>query len=149
VGSSARRTWRRRGLPERLLLPPPPRDPVLAERYAQLPFERRRALAGAVRRGGPVAGSAHDRALVRGLADARIATRSRLYVGALVLGWLVWMTVFGVGRTSLPGPEQRWLWIGLAAGVVVAVPAVVSAHRRVLRARSVVTGMQVRPGGRP
>lgn len=39
---------------------------------------------------------------------------------ALLLGWLVLMTVWGVGRSGFPDRVQWFLAIGIAAGVVTA-----------------------------
>jgi hypothetical protein len=126
---------RRTLLPERLLLPPAPRDPDLAARWRSLPFERRRALAlHAVRGGTPTVGGPQDRELVRALAEARVATAWRLQVSALVLGWLVLMTVWGFGRSTFPADEGRWRLGGLVLGAVVWVAAAVLARRRVRRA---------------
>jgi hypothetical protein len=127
---------RRRSLvPERLLLPPAPRDPELAARWRSLPFERRRALAlTAVRGGTPTAGTDHDGELIQALAHARIATGWRLQVAALVLGWLVLMTVWGFGRSTFPADGARWQLAGLVLGGVVWAAGAVVARGRVRRA---------------
>jgi hypothetical protein len=125
---------RRTLLPERLLLPPAPRDPELAARWRSLPFERRRALAlHAVRGETPTVGDPQDGELVHALAEARVATAWRLQVAALVLGWLVLMTVWGFGRSTFPADEGRWQLAGLVLGAVVWVAAAVLARRRVRR----------------
>jgi hypothetical protein len=128
---------RRSLLPERLLLPPRPRDPDLAARWAALPFERRRRLAVAALRGtAPAADAdAEDRSLVRALAQARVATGWRLQVAALVLGWLVLMTIWGFGRSTFPADGARWRTAGLVAGGLVWLLAALLAHRRIRRAR--------------
>jgi hypothetical protein len=126
---------RRTLVPERLLLPPAPRDPELAARWRSLPFERRRALAlVAVRGGTPPAGDPQDAELVQALARARVATGWRLQVAAMVLGWLVLMTVWGFGRSTFPTDEGRWQLGGLLLGALVWAIGAVLAHRRVRRA---------------
>lgn len=126
----------RRGLPERWLLPPPPREDAAAERWASLPFERRRALA----RAGPddLPGlPTEDVEVVAGLARARLATRWRLLTAAPVLGWLVLMTVSGFGRTATPDEHGAWLLAGAALGAATWLVAAVAAARRLRRARAV------------
>lgn len=131
---------RRRGVPDRLLLPPGPRDPELARRWRRLSFEHRRRLALASSR--PDAADsgeldAADAQLVAALARARVSTSWRLQVAAPVLGWLVLMTLWGFGRSSFPEQEPAWLAAGLATGALVWVGAAVAARRRVARARRV------------
>jgi hypothetical protein len=128
---------RRSLLPERVLLPPAPRAPDLAARWAALPFERRRRLALTALRGtAPAAdGTEADAELVWALAEARVATGWRLQVAALVLGWLVLMTVWGFGRSTFPADETSWQLAGLVAGAVVWALAAVLARRRIRRAR--------------
>lgn len=126
----------RRGVPDRLLLPPAPRDAGLARRWHELSFEQRRRLAHASTRG-EVEVSPPDAELVRGLARERVATRWRLQVAALVLGWLVLMTLWGFGRSTFPDAEAAWLAAGLAAGAVAWLGAAVAGARRVRRARAV------------
>jgi hypothetical protein len=131
---------RRSLLPERVLLPPAPRDPDLAARWAALPFERRRRLALSALRGTAPATdvTGTDAELVRALAEARVATRWRLQVAALVLGWLVLMTIWGFGRSTFPTDETRWQLAGLVAGALVWALAAVLARRRVRRARTAI-----------
>jgi fatty acid desaturase len=105
----------RRGLPERWLLPPAPREAELAARWVALPFERRRQLAH-VRPDEVAALSGEDAAVVGGLARARLATSWRLLGGAPLLGWLVLMTVWGFGRSTAPDAERAWLLAGVALG---------------------------------
>jgi hypothetical protein len=126
---------RRRSLvPERLLLPPAPREPAAAARWAELPFDERRQLALAA------TGHHHrhredpDEDLVRALARARVATGWRLQVAAAVLGWLVLMTIWGFGRSTFPADGDRWLVGGLVLGVAVWLVGAVVARRRVRRA---------------
>jgi hypothetical protein len=128
---------RRSLLPERVLLPPAPREPALAERWSALPFEERRRLAHAATRGRIPSGDTRDpeAELVRALARARVATAWRLQVAALLLGWLVLMTVWGFGRSTFPGDEDRWLVAGLLLGAAVWTTAAVVARRRVGRAK--------------
>jgi hypothetical protein len=126
---------RRRSLvPERLLLPPAPREPEAAARWAELPFEERRQLALAAMGHRPRGGEEPDDGLVRALARARVATGWRLQVAAAVLGWLVLMTIWGFGRSTFPADEGRWLVGGLVLGVVVWFVGAVVARRRVRRA---------------
>lgn len=127
---------RRRAVPDRLLLPPAPRDPDLASRWASLPFERRRRLGQASLRGADGFGP-EDAKLVAALARARVATGWRLQVAALIWGWLVLMTIWGFGRSSFPADETSWLVAGLLAGGLVWVAAAVSARRHVARTRAV------------
>jgi hypothetical protein len=128
---------RRSLLPERVLLPPAPRDPDLAARWATLPFARRRQLAVAALRGAaPTADAApEDTELVRALARARVATGWRLQVAALVLGWLVLMTIWGFGRSTFPEHGARWQAAGLLVGGLVWALAALLARRRIHRAR--------------
>lgn len=130
---------RRRGVPDRLLLPPAPREPELAERWRRLPFERRRALGHASVRADrqEAAATPTDRELVRALARARVASGWRLQAAALVLGWLVLMTLWGFGRTMGEAQEGAWLAAGLLAGGLVWLGAALAAARRVRRAREV------------
>jgi hypothetical protein len=108
----------RRGLPERWLLPPAPREADLAARWRALPFERRRRLAH-VHPAEVASLTGEDAAVVGGLARARLATSWRLLAGAPLLGWLVLMTVWGFGRSTAPDAEQAWLLAGLALGAAV------------------------------
>lgn len=136
TGQGATDHRHRRGVPDRLLLPPAPRDAGLARRWHELSFEQRRRLAHASTRG-EVQTSPRDAELVHGLARARVATRWRLQVAALVLGWLVLMTLWGFGRSTFPDAEAAWLAAGLAAGAVSWLGAAVAGARRVRRARAV------------
>jgi hypothetical protein len=128
---------RRTLLPERLLLPPAPREPDLARRWEALPFEARRRIALAAIDPGARAAHGEEAALVGALAHARVATGWRLQLAALVLGWLVLMTVWGFGRSTFPADEDRWLIGGLAAGAVAWAVAAIGARRRVRRAANV------------
>lgn len=126
----------RRGLPERWLLPPAPREPELAARWHDLPFDRRRSLAHV----GPddvAALPEADRAVVAGLARARLATSWRLLLGAPVLGWLVLMTIWGFGRSTYPASERAWLLAGLFLGTLVWFLSALWVAARLRRARSV------------
>lgn len=127
---------RRRAVPDRLLLPPGPRDPDLARRWEARAFEDRRRLGHASLQGCAGLGG-EDAALVRALARARVATSWRLHAAAVVWGWLVLMTIWGFGRSGFPAQERSWLAGGLLAGVLVWLAAAVSARRRVARARAV------------
>lgn len=127
----------RRGLPDRWLLPPAPRDPTLATRWESLPFERRRQLAH-TGQDGLAALSRPDVEIMVGLARARLATAWRSHATAPVLGWLVLMTLWGFGRSTDPGREVAWLVAGLGVGSVVAVWTAVGAARRLRRARAIV-----------
>jgi hypothetical protein len=126
----------RRGLPDRWLLPPPPREPALAARFEDAPFDHRRALA----RVGPdevTDLSEQDLEVVAGLARARLATSWRLLATAPLLGWLVLMTVWGFGRSTYPEVVDRYLLAGLALGAIAWLLAAIGAARRLRRARQV------------
>jgi hypothetical protein len=126
----------RRGLPDRWLLPPAPRDPGLAARWEAMPFDRRRELA----RLGPdeLQSLPSDEAeLVRGLARARLSTRWRPLAAAAVLGWLVVMTVWGFGRTAAPDAHGGWLLAGLVLGSGAGSVAARAGVRRLRRARAI------------
>ena len=127
---------RRRGVPDRLLLPPAPRERELARRWYGLSFEQRRRLAVASTRGSHDL-SDEDAEVVRGLAEARVATGWRLQVAAVVFGWLMLMTLWGFGRSTFPEAEQAWLTAGLVAGGLVWLGAAIAGVRRVRRARVV------------
>lgn len=126
----------RRGLPERWLLPPAPRDVDLAARWHALPFERRRRLAH-VRPDEVRALSDEDAAVVGGLARARLTTSWRLLAAAPVLGWLVLMTVWGFGRSTYPDAERAWLLGGLAVGAGVWFAAALWTAGRLRRSRRI------------
>jgi hypothetical protein len=79
----------------------------------------------------------HDGELVGALAAARVATGWRLQVAAVVLGWLVLMTVWGFGRSTFPADEDRWLVAGAIVGALAWALAAGSARRRVRRAAAV------------
>ena len=129
--------YRRRGIPDRWLLPPAPTDPALAARWDALELETQRTLA----RTGPdeVSGRpVEERELVVGLARRRLATSWRVLAGAPLLGWLVLMTVWGFGRSTYPDAQQRWLVAGLLLGAAVWAAAAVRATRRLRRARQLI-----------
>lgn len=142
--SSSPPAARRRALPDRLLLPPAPREPELASNWAQLPFERRRRLGHASLRGAD-GFDGDDVGLVAALARARVATGWRLQVAAVTWGWLVLMTIWGFGRSSFPEQETSWLVAGLLAGGLVWLASAISARRRVARARAVATSASPAP----
>jgi len=128
----------RRGLPERWLLPPAPREDPPASRWHALSFEEKRGLA----RVGPDDVACLDRdarTIVAELARVRLATRWRLLAAAPVLGWLVLMAVWGFGRSTYPGSVTLWLQIGLALGAVTWFAAAIAAANRLRRARAVLT----------
>jgi hypothetical protein len=134
-----------RGLPERWLLPPAPREPALAARWRELPFERRRQLAH-VRPDDVASLPPDDAAVVGGLARARLRTSWRLLAGAPVLGWLMLMTVWGFGRSTAPASERAWLLAGLALGALVWLAAAVWTANRLRRARLLVAAIGGEPG---
>jgi hypothetical protein len=136
TGEQAHDPRRRRGVPDRLLLPPAPREDNLARRWHGLDFEQRRRLALASTRGAHDLGDA-DAEVVRALAEARVATGWRLQVAALIFGWLMLMTLWGFGRSTYPDVEQAWLVAGLVAGGLVWLGAAIAGIRRVRRARAV------------
>lgn len=124
----------RRGLPERWLLPPPPRDAAVRARWDAATFEQRRRWAR-LRRTPPESLDRADAEVVAALAQARIATRWRLLVAAPVLGWLVLMTVWGFGRATYPQDADSWFAIGLAMGAAVGIGAFVALGRHLHRCR--------------
>ncbi len=126
----------RRGVPDRLLLPPPPREPHLAERWQRAGFDQRRRWA---RLGGtdPAELPDDDAEMVVGLARARLATSWRLLAAAPLLGWLVFMTVWGFGRSTYPESVRAWLLAGAALGAIVWTAAAVHAAGRLRRARAI------------
>ncbi len=126
----------RRGLPERWLLPPAPREDDLAARWRALPFDHRRRLAH-VRPAEVASLPGEDAAVVGGLARSRLRTSWRLLAGAPLLGWLVLMTVWGFGRSTAPDAERAWLLAGLALAAGVWFLAAVWAAGRLRRARQV------------
>lgn len=130
----------RRGVPERLLLPPAPREPDLADRWARRSYEDRRRLARVTP---PRLEELDDtdRALVAGLARARLATRWRLLLAAPLLAWLVLMTIWGFGRTTETA-STGWLLAGAAAGAVVWLVTAVAAARTLRRARRLLTAAE-------
>lgn len=126
----------RRGVPDRLLLPPAPRDPRLAERWQDAAFDQRRRWAR-LGTSDPSAHTDEDAEMVVGLARARLATSWRLLAGAPLLGWLMLMTVWGFGRSTYPEHAQRWLLMGAVAGAIVWTAAAALAARRLRRARAI------------
>jgi hypothetical protein len=128
----------RRGLPERWLLPPAPREEPAASRWHARTFEDKRALA----RTGPDDVSSlgpEARTIVAELARVRLATRWRLLAVAPVFGWLVLMAVWGFGRSTYPGSVTLWLQAGLALGALTWFAAAIAAANRLRRARDVLT----------
>lgn len=125
----------RRGVPDRLLLPPAPREPRLAERWQEAAFDQRRRWArlGA---SDPSTHADEDAEMVAGLARARLATSWRLLLGAPLLGWLVLMTVWGFGRSTYPDDAQRWLLVGAGLGAMVWLAMAIHTARRLRRARA-------------
>lgn len=126
----------RRGLPERWLLPPAPRDEPAASRWQSLPFGQRRELA----RTGPDGVSElepWEREVVAGLSRSRLRTRWRLMAAAPALGWLVLMAVWGFGRSTYPQAGGNWLLAGLALGAATWFVAAVAAAHRLRRTRAV------------
>lgn len=59
-----------------------------------------------------------DLPVVRALLDRRLDTVWRLRARAVVLGWLVLMTIWGYGRARTGQVLGPWLWMGLTAGGV-------------------------------
>ena len=126
----------RRGVPDRWLLPPAPREPDLRARWTAMPFDRRRSLAR-VRPEEVRDLDRHDIEVVAGLARARLATSWRLLLAAPVVGWLVLMTVWGFGRSTFPEAEGSWLLAGAALGALAWLLAAIGAARRLRRARQI------------
>jgi hypothetical protein len=126
-----------RGLPERWVLPPPPREPDAAARWAELPLATRRSLA-ATRPGELDALPAEDREVVAGLARARLATAWRALATAPLMGVIVLMTVWGFGRSTYPDVERAWLLAGAALGAVTWMVVALRVNGRLRRARELV-----------
>lgn len=119
----------RRGLPERWLLPPPPRQPHLRRRWEELPFDERLRLARLSPEELPSI-DVEQRELITALASARIATAWRLFVAAALIGWLVLMTIWGFGRSTAPNAQQVYLYAGLGlGGAAWAAASFASVHR--------------------
>jgi hypothetical protein len=137
----------RRGLPERWLLPPAPRDDPARTRWAALPFEQRRMLARTRPEQVPALSTA-DAEVVAGLAAARLATSWRLLGAAPVLGWLVLMTVWGFGRSTYPDVADRYLVAGLALGAATWLATAIGVAGRLRRARRVLAAASSDPGDR-
>lgn len=125
----------RRGLPERWLLPPAPREPELRERWDALGFDRRRELAR-VRAEGVAELDTDDTEVVGALARARLATSWRLLLSAPLYGWFTLMSFWGFGRASFPDQEAVWLQLGLVLGAVVWLAMAIAVARRLRRART-------------
>jgi hypothetical protein len=133
----------RRGVPDRLLLPPPPREPELAAHWHDAEFDERRRWAG-LDVGDLAELPTRDVEMAAGLARARLATSWRLLAAAPVLGWLVLMTVWGFGRSTYPGQAQAWLLAGAALGAIAWTVAAVRAAGRLRRARQLLAAHQPR-----
>lgn len=129
--SARRRTW---WIPERLLLPPAPRDPAARAAWDGLNSGDRANLARCLSTG-TLPENPEDRDLVRALANARVATAWRPRAGAVVLGWLVLMTVWGFGRAQYGGLAVPALAAGLAGGAVAAAVAWRQVQRRLRASR--------------
>ncbi len=125
-------------LPERWLLPPPPSDARLRARWQAHPFSERRRLAR-VSVDPALAEDCDDPELVRALAAARVATAWRGHAMAVLLGWLVLMTVWGFGRSAAPASAGVFGVVGLVGGLVAGVAAAASVRRRTRRAATVIT----------
>jgi hypothetical protein len=136
--------YRHRGLPERWLLPPPPREAEAAKRWEALPFDERRRLA---RVDAATLGEQDpdDRQLVGALARARLATSWRLLAAAPVLGWLVLMTVWGFGRSTAPAAAGTYLLWGIGLGAITWFVVALAAARRLRRARKVASAAEPPP----
>jgi len=135
----------RRGFPEHWLLPPAPREPALRDRWHARGFADRRRLAR-VHSDQVAELSEDDRALVAALQHARLATRWRLLAAAPVLGWLVLMTVWGLGRSAYPQAEQAWLLSAIALGAATWFVAALAAATRLRRARAVLAATEPSAG---
>jgi hypothetical protein len=135
----------RRGVPDRWLLPPPPREPHLAARWQDATFDERRRLAR-LRRADLPERPEQDVEMAVGLARARLHTSWRLLAGAPVVGWLMLMTVWGFGRSTYPEQEQAWLLAGALLGGLVWLLAAIHAARRLRRARALVAEAEAGTG---
>lgn len=128
-----------RRAPARLLLPPAPRDPETRAAWDARDLDDRLRLARHVATGTDP-GSDPDRALVRAVAAARVATGWRLRVGAVVFGWLVLMTVWGFGRAQRGDEAVGELAIGLVGGLAAGIAAWRAGSRRLRVARDTADG---------
>lgn len=128
---------RSRLVPDRWHEPHRPGDPSLRARWDALPpAERRRVVAQSLR---PAAShEVRDRELVRAVAERRVARHRWSLLAAAVVGWLVLMTVWGIGRSGFPDREAWFLTAGLVAGIVTAGVLARGAVRRRVRAQQVV-----------
>ncbi len=140
------RAHRRRGIPDRWLLPPAPRAAVTRAHWRDMPFEQRRRLAATPP--DEVAGrTSTERAVLADLAHTRVATIWRLFAAALVLGWLVLMTVWGFGRSSAAPQADAYRLAGWALGTLSWVLASLAAWARRRRARRVFAAVaELTPG---
>lgn len=128
----------RRGVPERFTLPPAPREPVSTARWHGLGPSGRRDLARRLARPQRVADADPDHLpLLADLAATRLATAWRLHVAALVLGWLLFMTFWGFGRSSHPAAVDAWRTAGLVVGVVASAVALGLVRRHLRRVQEV------------
>lgn len=64
-----------------------------------------------------------------GTGDARPRSPVRRAVAAAVLGWLVLMTIWGIGRSGFPERAGWFLAAGLVAGAVTSLVLLWGAHR--------------------
>lgn len=140
------RARRRRGIPDRWLLPPAPREAVTRAHWRAVPFEQRRRLAATPP--DEVAGrTSMERAVIADLARTRIATAWRLFAAALVLGWLVLMTVWGFGRSAAAPQADAYRLAGWGLGTLSWVLASLAAWARRRRARRVLAAVaELTPG---
>jgi hypothetical protein len=128
-----------RRAPARLLLPPPPRDPEARAAWDARDLDDRLRLARCAT-AGTDPGVDQDRALVRAVAAARVATGWRLRVGAVVFGWLVLMTFWGFGRAQRGDEAVVELVVGLIGGLAAGATAWRAGSRRLQVAREVAAG---------
>lgn len=113
-------------VPRRLLLPPAPTG-IARQDWDALSAGDQDAIV-AMMASGPV--PAARLPLLTTLLERRLATSWRLRVGAVVLGWLVLMTVWGFGRAQTGVVWGPWFGVGLTLGVVAGSAQWVAVSRR-------------------
>jgi hypothetical protein len=126
-----------RFVPERWVTPAAPLDARLRARFDALAASEQRAVVAAAR-DVSAARAAADPELVRALAGAEVQRTGRRLAGAVILGWLVLMTIWGIGRSGFEEQVSLFLVTGLAAGILAAGIAVRSVLHRRDRARAVI-----------
>lgn len=127
----------RRGLvPEAWVEPYRPRDPTLRRRWEELGADERRRIVRASVEPAAAARTRHPE-LVRTVAARRVERHPWTLAAAAVVGWLVLMTVWGIGRSGFPAQEGWFLAAGLGVALAATATIAAGAVRRRRRAREV------------